>query len=129
MSFQSTTLGILTAYTGLTDLVPAASIWFETAPQNEQIPYIVCSVISSTPMMTTDCGATSAARLDNFRLQVDIYCDGDTASINAAEQVRKALEASRTTRYFQTNQFAGFTDTVDRFGQTLEFSCWYQSNS
>lgn len=127
MSFESTTLGILTGSASVTALVPAASIYFGTLPQNITSPAILCQVTSTESGPTTDCGASGTARLDNHEMQVTVYHRTYSQTNAVALSVRNALEADRTNRYFLKDQFGSFDDFPDLHGQILLFSSWYQS--
>jgi len=129
MSFESTTLGVLTAHAGLTALIAAADMHLGLSPQNAAVPYLNFFVVSTVPGTTTDNGQSGKARLDNYRIQVDVYCATAAESIAAAEQVRLALEANTGTQYFFEGMNDDFSDAPNSYGRQIDFSCWYQSNS
>lgn len=129
MSFESTTLGKLTASAGVTALVDADSIYSSTAPQDPDSPFIVFTRISTLPSHSTDNGQTGANRCDNIRLQVTCYQREADDAIALAEAIRKALEGSSGTIYILTDQRADYDDLPDLHGQIMEFSCWHPSTS
>ena len=132
MSFESATLGFLTGHAGLTALVPAEKIYAVTAPQELDVPFVVFMPISMDPTLSTDNGQSGAARLDNYRLQVSVYCATFADSVAAAEQVRRALESQTSataTKYICTDDRAAQDDFSHTFGKILQFSCWHPSTS
>ncbi len=124
MSFESTVLGILRADSTLIALVPAAKIYFGKVPQNIGFPFIGCFRVSTTPSHTSDKGTTGAARLDNIRLQVTVYCETEARALDAADAVRGAMESAAMDSYL-TDQQTTFDDPTELQGQILTFSCWF----
>lgn len=127
MSFESTTLGILTGSASVTALVPAASIYFGTGPQDAAKPFIVCSRISTQPTKTHDVGSSGSGYIDNVLLQIGVYGGTYLDARTAADTIRAALEASRTTKYILTDQINAFDDFPNAHSQILTFSAWHQS--
>lgn len=127
MSFESTTLGLLTGSAAVTALVSSSDIYFGTLPQNITSPAILCQITSVDSGPTTDAGGTGKSRLDNIEMQVTIYHRTYAQTNAVALAVRNALEADRGTRYFLKDQFGSFDDFPDLHGQILLFSSWYQT--
>jgi len=129
MSFESQTLGVLTGATEITDLVPAADIYFGTAPFNADAPFIYCQKTFTDSGPTTDNGNAGTHRLDNIEMQVTVYQTTYAVTNALAQAVRTTLEGERTIRYILKDQFSSFDDLPDLHGQILLFSAWYQSQT
>jgi hypothetical protein len=129
MSFESSTLDIMVAATAVTDLCPAASIYFGTAPQDPTKPFILFTRLYTDTNPTLDNGNSLAARLDNITIQVNCYQRTYLAANNLAEAVRGALEADRTIRYIMKDQRGDYDDAPVLHAQILQFSCWYQASA
>ncbi len=127
MSFQSDILAILTGHAGLTALVPAANIFLNSAPQEQAVPFIQFFPVSCAPTLTMDNGDTGSGRLDNYRLQVSVFCRTANEAIAAAEQARRALEASTTTKCMMIDDLTQVDDFPDTHHRIMDFSCWHTS--
>ena len=130
MSFESTTLGLLTGNAALTALVPSTSINFGISPQSLQFPVVLCFPVSMEAQLTTDNGQTGVGRLDNIRLQVSCYARTYSAARSIADAVRVALEGqlqANVTKYLCVDYRSAQEDIPDCFGIVLQFSCWHPS--
>ena len=125
MSIEATTLAALTGSATITALCPATSIYFGTAPQDPNNPFIFATTISTSPVNTFDQGATGATRLDNTTLQITAY-QRTLAQANAlANAIRTVLEAQRPVRYHMVNRMTDYDDFPDLHGTILTFSVWH----
>jgi hypothetical protein len=129
MSFESVILSALRSSTAITALVPAAKIYFGKVPQGVAFPFMGCFRISTNPTLSTDNGASGAARLDNIKLQVTVYCETEPRAHAAADAIRGAIESLSPTKCFMTDQQTTFDDPTELQGQILQFSCWYPGSS
>lgn len=125
MSFESTTLGVLTGNSAVTALVPSDSIFFGTAPENQPGPLVVCYKISTTPTLSTDNGQAGSSELDNIRLQVSFWARTGQEAVALEKAIRRALEAARPTIYILQDARGAYDDTTDLHGKIQEYSCWH----
>lgn len=129
MSFESQTLAVLAGASDVTDLVSAEDMYFGTAPQNADAPFIYMQKVFTDSGPTLDNGNSGAMRLDNIELQVTTYQSTYAASNALALAVREALEGERSMRFILKDWFSSFDDQPDLHGQIQIFSCWYASTT
>ena len=129
MSFESQILAILAGDAGVNALMSSADVYFGTAPQNADAPFLHMQKTFTDPGATLDNGDSGTSRLDNIELQVTAYQSGYATANALALAVREALEGDRTMRFIMKDSFTSFDDQPDLHGQILLFSCWYNSTT
>lgn len=94
MADKSSIYAILTAYAGLTALVPASRMWYSHAPRGtatpSTFPYLTYRRITSTPENVL----AGAPGIDQQRIQFDIYATTTQAAEAILVQLRLALNSS-----------------------------------
>lgn len=129
MSFESQTLAVLAGDAGVTALMSSADMYFGTAPQNSDAPFIHMQKTFTDSGPTLDNGDSGASRLDNIELQLTAYQTTYSKANALALAVREALEAENNLRFILKDSFTSFDDQPGLHGQILLFSCWYSSTT
>jgi hypothetical protein len=127
MTFEEITTGILEDDATLAALV-SGRVFFGSAPQGVQEPFVVCRRVGTDPTLSTDNGQPGSFELDNIRLEVGCYARGHRAANNLARACRRALEAHRPTVYILQDQLADYSDLPNLHQMILDFSCWHQDS-
>lgn len=87
------------------------------APQNVTRPYVTWFVVTGTPENTLD----EVPRIDDYRVQVDCWSDGDAEVEELSEAVRNAIEPSA----YMTQVHADDRDPeTKRYRMGMTFTFW-----
>lgn len=119
----------LSAYSGLTALVPSARITPQPLPQASTVPAVTYARVSTTRQsaMGSDTGDATA------RVQIDCWADTLLSALNVSEQVRAALQrwngsagGVTVTASFLANQITMYEDETLKHRVMQDYMMWFR---